>query len=347
MTGVNYETVYNYEADGTLKQAGDIVLTNDNNTGILKGTTLSNVSSVMGYNQYGELNHDTYYYGGVDIADFDYSGDDVERDGLGRIISKTEKVDEEESVTYNYFYDDADRLVDVYVYKGSSANAYQWYEYEYDDNLIPAGNGNRTAFRLHTDENENGVFDADEVQDERIGTYDAQDRIVQYGEDTYSYTDGGMLESITNTDDGSETDYDYDLAGNLRGVSVYDGTPTPTKDITYTVDGFGRRIWKSVGGSRVQGFIYKDQLNPIAELDGDGNTVSVFIYGSKSNVPDYMMHYEVDQWVKYRIISDQVGSVRLVVNAETGAVAQKMTYSPFGEVLTDEITVSGFHQPFG
>jgi RHS repeat-associated protein len=46
----------------------------------------------------------------------------------------------------------------------------------------------------------------------------------------------------------------------------------------------------------------------------------------------------------YRLITDHLGSVRLVVNAETGQVVQRMDYDAFGRVLED--TNPGF-QPFG
>ncbi len=48
--------------------------------------------------------------------------------------------------------------------------------------------------------------------------------------------------------------------------------------------------------------------------------------------------------VTYRIVTDNQGSVRLVVNAETGDVAQRLDYDSFGRVLRD--TNPGF-QPFG
>ncbi len=48
--------------------------------------------------------------------------------------------------------------------------------------------------------------------------------------------------------------------------------------------------------------------------------------------------------VTYRIITDNQGSVRLVVDAETGEVAQRLDYDSFGRVLRD--TNPGF-QPFG
>lgn len=46
----------------------------------------------------------------------------------------------------------------------------------------------------------------------------------------------------------------------------------------------------------------------------------------------------------YRIVTDHLGSVRLVVDAQTGSIVQEMSYDEFGQVLSD--TNPGF-QPFG
>ena len=68
--------------------------------------------------------------------------------------------------------------------------------------------------------------------------------------------------------------------------------------------------------------------------------VARFVYGTRSHVPDYM----VKGGSTYRIITDHLGSVRLVVNATTGEIAQEMSYDEFGRVLSD--SNPGF-QPFG
>ena len=65
-----------------------------------------------------------------------------------------------------------------------------------------------------------------------------------------------------------------------------------------------------------------------------------FVYGASAHVPDYM----TKGGATYRIVSDQLGSVRLVVNASSGAVAQRIDYDAFGVVTLD--TNPGF-QPFG
>ena len=47
---------------------------------------------------------------------------------------------------------------------------------------------------------------------------------------------------------------------------------------------------------------------------------------------------------RYRLVSDDLGSVRAVVEADTGAVVQELDYDPYGRTLRD--TNPGF-QPFG
>jgi RHS repeat-associated protein len=225
------------------------------------------------------------------------------RDKLGRIVEKQEGI-QGENTQYAYDYDLAGRLAAV------SRDGVEIERYQYDSN------GNRTHV--------NGV---------QIATYDGQDKLLTYGDATYGYTANGEL--TEKTVNGVVSDYTYDALGNLMQVRL-PGDLT----IDYLVDGRNRRIGKQVNGELVQGFLYKDQLNPIAELDGDGNLVSRFVYGTKANVPDYM----IKDGVTYRIVSDHLGSPRLVVNAETGEVVQRMDYDAWGVVNRD--TNPGF-QPFG
>jgi RHS repeat-associated protein len=106
------------------------------------------------------------------------------------------------------------------------------------------------------------------------------------------------------------------------------------------IDGQNRRIGKKVNGALVQGLLYQDGLNPVAELDGSGNVVARFVYGTGINVPDYM----IKGGVTYRIITDHLGSPRVIINVATGEIVQRMEFDEFGKVLLD--TNPGF-QAFG
>jgi RHS repeat-associated protein len=99
-------------------------------------------------------------------------------------------------------------------------------------------------------------------------------------------------------------------------------------------------VGKKIGGALVQGFLYQGQLQPIAELDTTGAVVSRFVYAGRANVP----HYLIRGGQTYRILTDHLGSPRLVVNTATGTIEQQMEYDEFGRVLTD--SNPGF-QPFG
>ena len=210
-------------------------------------------------------------------------------------------------MTFEYHYDPEGRLHEV-VQNGTTTAVY-----------TPDGNGNRQKVTR------NGV--------DTIGVYDDQDRLTQYGATTYTYTPNGEL--LTKTDSAGMTTYTYDELGNLVAIARPDGGV-----IEYVVDGRNRRIGKKRAGTLVQGFLYQDLLSPVAELDGNNNVLSRFVYGTRVNVPDYM----IKNGKSYRIIGDQLGSVRLVVDAVTGAIAQRIDYDEFGQVLQD--TSPGF-QPFG
>jgi len=178
------------------------------------------------------------------------------------------------------------------------------YDYAYD----PSGR----LIEVKTDGSITATYGYDTNGNRTEGTYDEQDRLLTWGTASYAYTANGELKSKTDT-----------------GLTT-----------SYIIDGQNRRIGKKVDGVLTQGFLYQDQLNPIAELDGTGAVVARFVYGAKSNVPDYM----VKGGNTYRIISDHLGSPRLIVNIADGSIAQRMDYDVWGNITTD--TSPGF-QPFG
>ncbi|MEA3411387.1 MAG: RHS repeat-associated core domain-containing protein, partial [Pseudomonadota bacterium] len=236
---------------------------------------------------------------------------DYTRDQLGRITRKNETIEGRTHV-YAYHYDGAGRLSSV-VRNGATIS-----EYRYDEN------GNRLAGNTSIES--------------ATGVYDEQDRLLAYGDKTYGYTANGELQS--KTQGGATTHFTYDVLGNLMQVTLPGDTV-----IDYVIDGRNRRIGKKVNGELVQEFLYKDELNPVAELDGAGNLVARFVYAEKANVPSLMFRYSEDgTQTLYRIISDHLGSPRLVIDAITGEIAQRIDYDEFGNVLRD--THPGF-QPFG
>ena len=130
------------------------------------------------------------------------------------------------------------------------------------------------------------------------------------------------------------THYAFDGMGGLQSVTLPDGTL-----LEYVLDGLQRRVAKKRNGVVERRWLYDGQIRVVAEVDGAGN-VSRFVYGTFGHSPDYM----VRGGVTYRFVHDSLGSVRLVVNSASGAVAQRLDYDAWGNVLAD--SSPGF-QPFG
>ncbi len=303
VNGANSVT-FGYDGDSLLTSAGSLSITRSPQHGLITATTLGAVTDSRTYNSFGELSQYTATASGSPVFTATYT-----RDKLGRITQKVETIGGVTD-TLEYGYDLAGRLREVKKNGGTTAT------YLHDPN------GNRLSVT-----NSGGTV---------LGFYDNQDRLTQYGDLVYTYTaNGELLTQRYQSTPNTTSSYVYDVLGNLKSATLPDGTL-----IEYVVDGQNRRIGKKVNGTLVQGWLYQHQLNPVAELDGTGAVVSRFVYGTKANVPDYM----VKSGVTYRIISDHLGSPRLVVNTSDGSVAQRIDYDEFGNVLTD--TNPGF-QPFG
>lgn len=157
------------------------------------------------------------------------------------------------------------------------------------------------------------------------GVYDAQDKLLLYGCSKYLYDKNGFMNNkIVGSD---TTGYTFDSYGNLRSISLPSG-----ERIEYIIDGKGRRIGKKLNGIVVKKWLYYKQTC-IAELDSVNNIVVRF-FGN-------CMYKNGNT---YQLITDHLGSVRLVVDVNSGEIAQQIDYDEFGNVIYD--SNPGF-QPFG
>ena len=230
------------------------------------------------------------------------------RDSAGRIFSKTEVA---HGVTHEwgYTYDTVGRLHLVTL----NGAPYATYGHDANGNLISRTQGGPSL----------------------TATYDAQDRLRTLGAASYTFGPNGDLQQRLRPPETEPTQYVYDAVGALTHVQLPDGT-----QIDYVLDASSRRVGKRLNGTLMQGFLYDGPLRVVAELSGTGAIVSRFVYASQRHVPDYM----IKGGATYRLLTDHLGSIRLVVNASSGVVAQALAYGPFGEVMSD--SNPGF-QPFG
>jgi RHS repeat-associated protein len=299
---------FTYDDDGLViaasSAAANMTIARAVDSGLVTGTTLGTVATAQSNNGFAEPSTLSASIGGAALF-----SQTLERDALGRV---THIVENSQGSAHDstYGYDSVGRLVRV-VRDGLVTT------YAYD------ANGNRISMQSGTDA-------------PVVGAYDSQDRIKTYGALAYDHTPHGDL--LVRSDGDKTLLLTYDELGNLASATV--SLPTKTDTIDYVVDGLGRRVARKVNGAFDRAWLYRDELRPIAEIDSAG-TFTHFVYAdSVLGAPDFMIR----SGVPYRIVKDHVGSVRLVVNAQSGAIAQSIDYDVFGRVLAN--SAPGF-QPFG
>jgi RHS repeat-associated protein len=228
--------------------------------------------------------------------------DNYIRDAFGRINTVTETgADGKTSVT-DYSYDRAGRLASVRI----NGRAFE------TDTYDPAGNRIRVV-------RPSGKITA---------KYDLRERVLNWGSTQYSWApDGNLARRVDATGAAS---FSYDDFAALRGVTLSDG-----RTIKYLVDADGRRVGREVGGKLVAEYLYRPDGLIAAELDSAGKVVSRLGY-------DNVGHLALVErgGATYRVITDTVGSPRLIFNSRTGAVAEEITYDAWGNVTRD--TAPGF-----
>lgn len=223
----------------------------------------------------------------------------------GRIESASETIGGV-TTTRVYGYDAGGRLATVQV-NGTPSESYVYGSY-YDWSSVTRGVVNQ------------------------VPAFDGQGRLAGLDGNTYGYDDLGRR--VSRSGAGGNVSYLYDAESQLIQVAGVGDS------VNYLYDGMQRRVAKFVDGVLARGWLYRSPYQPVAELDSSGAVVSRFVYATRTNVPDYLIR----GGQTYQLVTDIRGSVRLVVEVATGAIAQRIDYDTWGRVIAD--TNPGF-QPFG
>ena len=252
-------------------------------------------------------------------------------DPNGRVTSIVARASGSNLFSAAYAYDAAGRLSSAA--ESVLGDSVQWtYQYNLDGSLAAALSNGAPAFACQYDGagNRTNVWRNGQSVS---GAFDARDRILSWGDDVFGHSPLGQITNRLGP--ASETRFVYDPFGNLLSVQKTGGV-----HVAYLLDPLGRRIQRSVDGAPAARWLYRDGYLPVAELDAANGLRTLFVYGVRPNVPDLL----VRTGQTCAVVADFLGTPRLVVDAATGAVRQRLDLDPFGLVLADS---NPCFQPFG
>ena len=152
-----------------------------------------------------------------------------------------------------------------------------------------------------------------------VASYDEQDRLTNYNGTAFTYNPNGEL--LTK---GNEN-FTYDIFGNLKEYKK------GSISVAYEVDPLQRRSGRVVNNNLVSRYVYNPEGKIVGQLDKNNKLIKTFVYATKSQIPDFYIDSNNN---KFKIITDHLGSLRLVVS-KSGRVLQLMEHDEFGKVLQD------------
>ena len=177
--------------------------------------------------------------------------------------------------------------------------------------------------------------------------YDAADRLLQSGSETYAYdNNGNLIEKYEKSKKGIS--YSYDGANRLTGISKSYGS---TKELyRFEYDGDGNRISKNkINGKKIQSNEYVLDVNsvlPQVLTESDKKTTTYYTYGndliSMTDPHRGEFYYHNDGLGSVRSMSDSKESIKTIylydafgqVNKELGHVENDFRFT--GEQMDDE-----------
>ena len=151
--------------------------------------------------------------------------------------------------------------------------------------------------------------------------YDADDKLLSNGQNTYSYNDnGGLISKVGPTRSWA---YSYDFEGRL--VQVTSGSDV----ILYTYGPNGRRLSKKVNG--VFTYFSYGAYGLSAEFDGNGNLLREYGYSPAGGGGAAPLFVKTPAGVFF-YHTDQIGTPLVLADAD-GNVVWKATYNDFGKAF--------------
>ena len=238
---------------------------------------------------------------------------DYALDSMGRLTGRTHTIGT--SVIYDLQLDHAtgSDLISQRIETISGSATTLDYDYSLDNEVISVTDG-LTEIESYAYDNNGNRNQANGV----VANFDNQDRLISYNGVDYSFDANGFLSTR-----GADS-FTYSTRGELLSATVGGDT------VTYSYDAVGRQVARTQGADTTQ-YLFGDPNDPFrlsASRAPDG-TLSQYYYDQAGLLIGLERAGE-----RFYVITDQVGSPRLIVN-NLAVIQREISYNVFGETVSD------------
>lgn len=311
MTYAGESSAIKYDKDGLITNIHDFTIERNPQNDLPEYVRDAKLTQERNFNGFAEAEDFNQRVSGGAVVNNSY-----QYNAVGQITEKTEVVNSGSgnvSHRYEYEYDNKYRLTKVY----RDDEIVEQYGYD--------ANGNRTATT-------SSLLNVSAV----AATYNIADQLLTFGNKVYEYDANGRLSKVTRTtDDNAQvvTTYQCDSQGRLLKVV------TPAKTIEYKHNALGNRVAKLIDGEIVEKYLWQNKTTLLAVYDGGNSLKQRFEY-TLGHVPTRF----TQAGQRYYILTDQVGSPKIISDAHGGVIKQ-IDYDAFGNVVSD--SNPEFEIPYG
>jgi RHS repeat-associated protein len=278
-------------------------------------------------------------------------------DGIGRLTDLTHSLGTVTFADYEWEYDAFSRVTRMAFDSLVGDNGVSTYTYDDTNQLTDADHDFQTDEGYEFDENGNRTMSGYTTGDNNQLTSD--------GTFTYTYDDEGnrLTRQRISSDpaDDYRTEYEWDHHNRLVKVTYKDNSSDVTKEVEYTYDVFNRRIKKSIdadgaGAADPSGveYVYDGGWDIQLAFDGESSLTNRYLHGvGEDNIfadeqfsPTGAAEMPTAIGDLFWMLTDNLGSIRDIVDSDGSNVVNHITYDGFGRVAseTDDTfnTISGF-----
>jgi RHS repeat-associated protein len=162
-------------------------------------------------------------------------------------------------------------------------------------------------------------------------SYDAADRLLSDGLNTYTYdAEGDLIAKAPRANPAAQTTYDWNIDHQLLAIHYPGGTSS-----TFAYDALGRRV-QATGSGVTTRYTWDIKDNVHSEYDGSNQLVASYVHSLIADKP-----LEVTEGgASYYYVADGAGNVRALTD-QSGAVVDRYRYDSFG----NQVASGTVHNP--